>query len=66
MSRPPLDDARLSLLSEHAGLDLSPERRAVLLPALDGLLQQFDVLYDVEVDETAPLHSFDARWGSDR
>jgi len=66
MSRPPLDDARLSLLSEHAGLDLSPERRAVLLPALDGLLQQFDVLYDIEVDETAPLHSFDARWGADR
>lgn len=66
MSRPPLDDARLSLLSEHAGLDLSPERRAALLPALDGLLQQFDVLYDVEVDETAPLHSFDARWGADK
>lgn len=63
MSRPPLDDARLSTLSELAALDLSPERRAVLLPALDGLLQQFDVLHDVDVDETAPRHSFDARWG---
>lgn len=63
MSRPALDDARLTTLSESAGLDLSPERRAALLPALDGLLQQFDVLYDVDVDETAPLHSFDARWG---
>lgn len=66
MSRPPLDDTRLTTLSESAGLDLSPERRAALLPALDGLLQQFDVLHDVEVDETAPLHSFDARWGRNK
>lgn len=66
MSRPPMDDARLSTLSESVGLDLSPERRAVLAPALEGLLQQFDVLYEVDVDETAPLHSFDARWGESK
>lgn len=30
MSRPPMDDARLSTLGESVGLDLSPERRAVL------------------------------------
>jgi Asp-tRNA(Asn)/Glu-tRNA(Gln) amidotransferase C subunit len=61
-----MDDARLSTLSESVGLDLSPERRAVLAPALEGLLQQFDVLYEVDVDETAPLHSFDARWGESK
>ena len=66
MSRPPMDDARLSTLGESVGLDLSPERRAVLAPALEGLLQQFDVLYEVDVDETAPLHSFDARWGENK
>ena len=64
MSRPPLDDARLQTLSEAAGLDLSPERRAALLPVLNGQLAQFDVLYEIDVDETAPLHSFDARWGA--
>ena len=35
MSRPPMDDARLSTLGESVGLDLSPERRAVLAPAGD-------------------------------
>lgn len=64
MSRPPFDDARLKTLSEAAGLELSAERRAALLPLLNAQLAQLDVLYDIDVEETAPLHSFDARWGA--
>jgi hypothetical protein len=64
MSRPPLDDTRLKTLADAAGLDLSCERREVLRPVLDGVLQQLDRLYDVQVDETVPVHSFDARWGT--
>ncbi|WP_348765664.1 hypothetical protein [uncultured Salinisphaera sp.] len=66
MSRPPLDDARLQTLAAAAALELSPERREVLRPVLDGVLQQLDRLYDVEVDETVPVHSFDARWEAER
>lgn len=62
MSRSPLDDATLATLGEFAELDLSAERRSVLGPALDGLLQQLDVLHDIDVGETPPLHSFDPRW----
>lgn len=64
MSSPPFDDARLKTLSEAAGLELSAERRAALLPLLNAQLAQLDVLYDIDVEETAPLHSFDARWGA--
>lgn len=66
MSRPPLDDARLKILVDVAGLELSAERREVLRPVLEGVLQQLDRLYDVEVDETVPVHSFDARWEAER
>ncbi|MBS61531.1 hypothetical protein [Salinisphaera sp.] len=66
MLRPPLDDARLKTLVDAAGLELPPERREVLRPVLDGVLQQLDRLYEVQVDETVPVHSFDARWEAER
>lgn len=62
MTRKPLDDAALSALAEFVKLDLSPERRAALGPALDGMIAQFDALDDVDVGETPPTNSFDARW----
>jgi len=62
MTRKPLDDAALSVLADFVKLDLSPERRAVLGPALTGFMAQFDALDDVDVGETPPTNSYDARW----
>lgn len=62
MPRKPLEDAELVMLAGLVKLDISPERRAALGPALDGVLAQFDVLDEVDVGETPPTNSFDPRW----
>lgn len=62
MTRKPLDAAELATLAAFAKLDLSPERRAALGPALDGMLASFDALDEVDLGETPPTNSFDARW----
>lgn len=62
MARTPLDEATLRALEGHVDLPLSDARRAALVPALEGMLAQFDRLFDVDAGETPPVHSFDARW----
>ncbi len=64
MSRKPLDNGDLVTLAKFVKLDLSPERLPVLGPTLDAFMGQFDVLDEVDVGETPPTNSFDARWRS--
>ena len=52
----------LSALAKTARLDLTEERREAVAPALDGILQLFDALDAVDLGETPPTNSFDARW----
>ena len=49
-------------LTKAARLELSAERQAAVAPAFDGILQLFDALDAVELGETPPTNSFDARW----
>lgn len=62
MARDPLPDSDLAVLARHVRLDLSAERRAALGPAPDGMLTQFDALFDVDIGETPPTNAFDPRW----
>jgi len=52
----------LSALAKAARLDLAEARREAVAPALDGILQLFDALDAVDLGETPPTNSFDARW----
>lgn len=45
-----------------ARLGLSAARASVVAPALEGMLRSFDALDAVDLGETAPTNSFDARW----
>ncbi len=58
----PSTSAELSALAKTARLDLAPERHAITGPALDGILELFDALDAVDLGETPPTNSFDARW----
>lgn len=62
MTRPELDPDTIGTLAQVAQLDLPPERREILAPALGAVLAQFDVLFEVELGETSPTNSFDPRW----
>lgn len=57
-----IDPDDLKALSKAARLDLAPGRAEVVTPALDGVLQLFDALDSVDLGETPPTNSFDARW----
>ena len=58
----PMSQEELQALSKTARLDLSPARAEVVAPAFDGILQLFDALDSVDLGETPPTNSFDARW----
>lgn len=62
MTRSTVDDEMLVALSQRAGLDLGPERRSAVVPALNGVLEQFEALDAIDVGETPPAHAFDPRW----
>lgn len=62
MTRSELDPDAVAMLAQVAQLDLPPERREILAPALGAILAQFDALYEVEIGETPPTNSFDPRW----
>lgn len=57
-----VSEADLDTLCKTARLSLAADRKAVVAPALDGVLQLFDVLDAVDPGETPPTNSFDARW----
>ncbi len=61
-SRRSIEAADLSVLAKAARLELKPDRHGVVAPALDGVLRLFDALDKVELGETPPTNSFDARW----
>lgn len=58
----PIEAADLSVLAKAARLDLEADRPTVVAPALQGALQLFDALDEVDLGETPPTNSFDARW----
>lgn len=55
-------EADIAPLTKVARLELAPDRPAVDAAALDGILQLFDALDAVDLGETPPTNSFDARW----
>jgi hypothetical protein len=57
-----IEAADLAVLAKAARLELKTDRHGVVAPALDGVLQLFDALDEVELGETPPTNSFDARW----
>jgi Asp-tRNA(Asn)/Glu-tRNA(Gln) amidotransferase C subunit len=57
-----IEAADLAVLAKAARLELKTDRHGVIAPALDGVLQLFDALDRVELGETPPTNSFDARW----
>lgn len=58
----PISVADLDALCKTARLELAPDRKAAVAPAFDGILQLFDALDAIELGETPPTNSFDARW----
>ncbi len=62
MPRPNIDEAGLDQLLSFARLELTPERRAAVGPALDLILGLMDSLDVVDVGETPPATAFDPRW----
>lgn len=57
-----IEAADLSVLAKAARLELKTDRHGVVAPALEGVLQLFDALDKVDLGETLPTNSFDARW----
>ncbi len=62
MPRPSIDEAGLSQLLSLARLEVTPERKAVVGPALDLVLGLMDSLDSVDVGETPPATAFDPSW----
>lgn len=58
----PIEAAELSVLAKAARLELKTDRHDIVAPALEGVLQLFDALDRVDLGETPPTNSFDARW----
>ncbi len=57
-----IEPSELPVLGKAARLELTSERRAIVAPALDGILGLLDALDSVDLGETPPTNSFDARW----
>lgn len=49
-------------LARSARLTLGDGRADLVAPALDGVMQSFDLLDDVDLGETPPTNAFDPRW----
>lgn len=57
-----ISESDLDVLNKVARLNLAESRKPVIAPAFEGFLQLFDVLDAVDLGETPPTNSFDARW----
>ncbi|MEM8752468.1 MAG: Asp-tRNA(Asn)/Glu-tRNA(Gln) amidotransferase subunit GatC [Pseudomonadota bacterium] len=57
-----LTSADVLAAARLARLNLGDDRADVVAPALDGILQSFDLLDAVDLGETPPTNSFDPRW----
>jgi hypothetical protein len=60
--RVPTDPKLLEAAARLADLDLSPERIAQLVPAMDGFYALLDALHRGEPGETPPAIAFRAQW----
>lgn len=58
----PLSPEQVLAAAGIARIGLTPERAAIVAPALDGMLMAFDALDAVDIGETPPTNSFDPRW----
>lgn len=59
---PSLTADDVTVLARAARLPLGDGRAAAVAPALDGIMQSFDALDDVDIGETPPTNAFDPRW----
>ena len=57
-----VDAERVRVLAAHAGLELTADREQLLGDALTELLRDLDHLRTLQLGETPPATSFDARW----
>ncbi|MBP2366875.1 hypothetical protein [Pseudonocardia parietis] len=62
MQRAHIDEAGLDHGLSFARLELTPERKAAMRPALDLLVGLMDSLDTVDVGEIPPAAAFDPRW----
>lgn len=60
--RVPADPQLLESAARLTGLELSPERVAELVPAMDGFYQLLGALDRPDLGESAPAFAFRARW----
>jgi hypothetical protein len=60
--RVPTDPKLLEAAARLADLELSPERIAQLVPAMDGFYALLDALHRGELGETPPAIAFRAKW----
>lgn len=61
-SRPTLTADDIFVLAKAARLTLGTGRADLVAPALDGVMQSFDALDEVDLGETPPTNAFDPRW----
>ena len=61
-SRVPTDPKLLEDAARLAGLELSPDRIAQLVPAMDGFYTLLDALDRGDLGETPPAFAFRAKW----
>ena len=66
IKRTPTNAGTLTTLAGNARLELSPERAAALVPALNGVLELLDSLDEVKLGETAPAFAYRAKWEGTR
>lgn len=60
--RIPTDPKSLAAAARLAGLTLSPDRIAQLMPAMDNFYGLLDALDRADFDETPPAFAFRAKW----
>ena len=58
----PLTAEDILVLAKAARLTLGEGRADLVAPALDGVMQSFDLMDEVDLGETPPTNAFDPRW----
>ena len=62
--RVPCDPELIRAAARLAGLSLTDERIAQLVPAMDGFFTTLDALNEGDLGETAPAFAYRAGWGA--
>ena len=61
-SKPAMTADDIVVLARAARLTLGDGRADMVAPALNGVMQSFDLLDEVDLGETSPTNAFDPRW----